>query len=228
MKAANPIDERQLRDSLGQLADSRPRLGIDELNRMGIRALAGQPRRGRSQVRRLTILTVAFIGLGTMTAYATLNLGRVSFAEYEQAYIGYADCLRDSGYTVRGPTQFGRDPDAPMALFIGADPTLRLSIAVVNPPQEDQDSGRLDQIWGDCQRQHIGDLETRWLAQAPVIDPQVWIDRVLRCAQGKDVAVPSWLNYQDMLNGVGTDPSDHEIIDIAHQAIMQGCRPWEE
>jgi len=40
--------------------------------------------------------------------------------------------------------------------------------------------------------------------------------------------IPETLSYEEMLNKVGTDPSDDMIMAIASEAIMEhGCRPWQ-
>lgn len=151
---------------------------------------------------------------------------QITFEQYEAAYTGYVECLRDAGYTVEGPLQFGRDPEAPLALSVGSDPTIHLLSLVVG----DVEKGPLDAADDECRELHIGDIEERWLEQesAEFIDTRTWLDNLLACAESNGIEIPESLSYEEMLNDVGIDPSDDMVMSIAAEAIRDhGCRPWQ-
>ena len=151
----------------------------------------------------------------------------VTFAQYEEAYSEYLSCLRDGGYEVEGPLQFGRDPNVGLVLSIGIDPTVYLHR---NVRVDGVDQGQLDAADAKCKADQLGDIEQRWLNQesAKFIDEEAWIDNLLACAESNGMEIPETLSDEEMLNEVGTDPSDYMIMDIASEAITDyGCRPWE-
>jgi hypothetical protein len=159
-----------------------------------------------------------------------VSAGAVTFEQYETAYAGYVECLRDAGYTVEGPLQFGRDPGAGLPLELGGetgiDPTIYLQRLVVG----DVAQGPLDAADAKCREDHLGDIERRWIDQesAKFVGMREWIDNLLACAEISGIEIPESLSYDEMLNEVGTDPSDDIIMNIASQAIIDhGCRPWQ-
>lgn len=156
--------------------------------------------------------------------------GEITFEQYETAYTGYVECLRDAGYTVEGPLQFGRDANAPLPLSLGGetgiDPTIYLQWLVIG----DVDQGPLDVADAECQDTHLGDIEELWVEQesATFLGMREWIDNLLACAEFNGIQIPESLSYDEMLNDVGTDPSDQIFMDIAGEAILSHeCRPWE-
>lgn len=150
----------------------------------------------------------------------------ITFEQYETAYTGFVECLRNTGYTVEGPLQFGRDANAPLPLYVGIDPTIYLQRLVIG----DVEKGPLDAADAECQETHLGDIEDLWFEQegSKFLSEREWIDNLLACAEVSGIEIPDSLSYDEMLNEVGTDPSDQILADIAGEAIMShGCRPWE-
>lgn len=92
------------------------------------------------------------------------------------------------------------------------------------------DQRPLDAADAECQDIHLGDIEQRWIRQesANFLGMREWIDNLLACAEINGIQIPESLSYDEMLNEVGTDPSDQIFMDIAGEAIVShGCRPWE-
>lgn len=207
--------------------------------------------RGRATHRRLAAITVSLAAVGLIAVPLTLlsnevdrpalsasgassqevaeSDGQITFEQYENAYIGYVDCLRSNGYTVEGPLRFGRDPNAGLQLGLGGgrgiDPTLHLQRLVYG----DVNKSQLDATDLECQEAHLGDIEQRWIQQESMklLSLSAWVDNLLICAETNGMQIPA-LSEDEMFNDVGTDPSDQIFLDLAAQAIMDhGCRPWE-
>ncbi len=167
---------------------------------------------------------------GTSSQGVAQSDGDITFEQYENAYIGYVECLRDAGYTVEGPLLFGRDPNAGLGLGLGGDrgldPTIHLQRLVIG----DVDRSQLDATDLACQESHLGDIEQRWIDQesAKLIGMDEWVDNLLKCAENSGMQIPESLSHEEMFNDVGTDPSDQIFLDLAVDAIVShGCRPWE-
>lgn len=192
-----------------------------------------QKRSTRRRVRTVALLTAGLLLVGG-AAYAIFNDGQVTFEEYERAYTAYVGCIRDAAVAdvVEGPFRFGRDPEANLVIYVGVDPTIYLHRNVGDaPPTGDVDWQRVDEVDAACKKQHVGAIERRWIKQeAPPLskaEQRAWTDRLLECAEEKGIEIPEDLSYEEMLNDVGTDPSDDAIMSIMREAFMKGCRPWE-
>lgn len=215
---------------IGQVPDRAPKSLYRRAHKRRVAVMAG----GVVLAATVLVLPVVFFTGGPETGSVASQpsapeepaLGdEITFEQYETAYTGYVECLRNAGYTVEGPLQFGRDANAGLPLYVGIDPTIYLQRLVVG----DVEKGPLDAADAECQDTHLGDIEQRWFEQeaSKFVSDREWIDNLLACAEISGIEIPESLSYDEMLNEVGVDPSDDMIMEIASEAIGEhGCRPW--
>lgn len=167
------------------------------------------------------------------------------FEAYETAYTEVANCLRDAGYQVEGPLQFGRDEGSGFALGFGGpygyNPTVHLFINRI--VIEGEDGAEADRIWEECEENaDLRQIEQAWFksVEARLLPIDVWMDNLLGCMADNGMEIPDYYDFERLLDNAWPlgpivpdqrieyiDPTHQWISDAAAVAIGDlGCTPW--
>lgn len=160
------------------------------------------------------------------------------FEAYEAAYTEVANCLRDAGYQVEGPLQFGRDEGSGFALGFGGpygyNPTVHLFIH--RTVLEGEDGAEADRIWEECEENsNLYQVEQAWFksTEAQLLPSDVWMANLLDCMIDNGTEIPEFVEIDRLIEEPWPSwrdrTSTHQwMSDAAAVAIVDlGCTPWE-
>ncbi|MEX2323520.1 MAG: hypothetical protein WEA29_07090 [Acidimicrobiia bacterium] len=140
--------------------------------------------------------------------------GVVRFDEYERAMDAYAQCVREEGFPVDGPSV--QSPQVGALIAPGEDPG---DLLIVSFPGvfDASESERLSLADIRCQEEWRYAIEFVWREQnrATGEDLQRWLDRAWECARLRGFPLSD-------------PPTEIEAVMSAHDGFAgDGCVPWE-
>lgn len=134
--------------------------------------------------------------------------GVVTFEEYRRAVTSAMACIERAGFTVEGPFRYPDDPQAPIVIAPGEDPSDRLTYVVAATG----DDRRRSRVLEGCEMRWLYRIEYVWLGKHAPSEEEIeaWNQRATDCARAHGLPV-----------------SDPPTADEVAHAFAQGCRPWE-